>query len=141
MGDTVVRDPRARVVVTLTRAATAVAEAVVALVDYATSRTAPAAEDPLWGRVDGEHLPPWISREQPGAGLRDQTLTELRGLLLDRNRRVRDDLARGPEDLLLQTRTDRFPKLGVDRFDRVGPVDAGDRVRLSEGVEAVPHRA
>ena len=40
MGDTVVRDPRARVVVTLTRAA--------------TSRTAPAAEDPLWGRVDGD---------------------------------------------------------------------------------------
>lgn len=23
-----------------------------------------AADDPLWGRVDGEHLPPWISREQ-----------------------------------------------------------------------------
>ena len=38
MGDTVVRDPRARVVVTLTRAATAVAEAVVALVDYAIRR-------------------------------------------------------------------------------------------------------
>lgn len=63
--DTIVRDPRARVVVTLTRAATAAAEALVALVDYATSRTAPAAvDDPLWGRVDGEHLPPWISREQ-----------------------------------------------------------------------------
>lgn len=62
--DTVVRDPRARVVVTLTRAAAAGVEALVALVDYATSRAAPAADDPLWGRVDGEHLPSWISREQ-----------------------------------------------------------------------------
>lgn len=59
------RDPRTRFALAMTRAATAAAEALVALVDYAASRAAPApAEDPLWGRVDGAHLPPWISAEQ-----------------------------------------------------------------------------
>ena len=58
-------DPRSRFTLAVTRAAAAGAEAMLALVDYATSRSAPALEaDPLWGRVDGEHLPPWISREQ-----------------------------------------------------------------------------
>ncbi len=56
-------DPRTRFTLALTRAAASGAEALLALVDYATSRAAP-AEDPLWGRVDVEHLPPWISREQ-----------------------------------------------------------------------------
>lgn len=58
-------DPRTRFTLAVTRAAAAGAEALLALVDYAASRSAPPAlEDPSWGRVDGEHLPPWISREQ-----------------------------------------------------------------------------
>lgn len=57
-------DARTRFTLALTRAAASGAEALLALVDYATSRAAPAAEDPLWGRVDVEHLPPWISRDQ-----------------------------------------------------------------------------
>lgn len=58
-------DPRARFVLAVGRTATAAAEALLALVDYATTRAAPSTiEDPSWGRVDGEHLPPWISREQ-----------------------------------------------------------------------------
>ena len=39
-------------------------ELLVALVDYAASVTATRSDDPAWGRVDGEHLPPWISAEQ-----------------------------------------------------------------------------
>lgn len=57
-------DPRTRFTLAVTRAAAAGAEALLALVDYATSRSAPAVDDPLWGRVDGDHLPAWISREQ-----------------------------------------------------------------------------
>lgn len=57
-------DPRTRFTLAVTRAAAASAEALLALVDYAASRSAPVADDPLWGRVDGEHLPAWISREQ-----------------------------------------------------------------------------
>lgn len=58
-------DPRTRFTLAVTRAASAGAEALLALVDYAASRAgAPVADDPLWGRVDGEHLPAWISREQ-----------------------------------------------------------------------------
>lgn len=65
MGADTTRDPRARFALAVTRAAAATAEALVALVDYATTRAAPApVEDPLWGRVDGAHLPPWISAEQ-----------------------------------------------------------------------------
>lgn len=59
------RDPRVRFTLAVTRDAAAAAEALVALVDYATTRTAPApVEDASWGRVDGAHLPPWISAEQ-----------------------------------------------------------------------------
>lgn len=58
-------DPRARFLLAVSRTAASAAEALVALVDYAAGRTTAAATpDPLWGRVDGEHLPPWISREQ-----------------------------------------------------------------------------
>ncbi len=61
----VVSDPRTRFALAISRAATAGAEALLALVDYATARGATAStDDPLWGRVDADHLPAWISREQ-----------------------------------------------------------------------------
>ncbi len=57
-------DPRTRLATAAARCAQHGVEMLVALVDYAASVTATRADDPAWGRVDGEHLPPWISAEQ-----------------------------------------------------------------------------
>lgn len=57
-------DPRTRLATAAARVAQHSVELLVALVDYAASVTATRTDDPAWGRVDGEHLPPWISAEQ-----------------------------------------------------------------------------
>ena len=57
-------DPRTRLATAAARCAQHGVELLVALVDYAASVTATRVDDPAWGRVDGEHLPPWISAEQ-----------------------------------------------------------------------------
>ncbi len=57
-------DPRTRLATAAARCAQHGVELLVALVDYAASVTATRSDDPAWGRVDGEHLPPWISAEQ-----------------------------------------------------------------------------
>ena len=57
------QDPRVRLVLAVTGMAKHGTEALIALVDYAASVTATRTEDPAWGRVDGDHLPAWISAE------------------------------------------------------------------------------
>jgi hypothetical protein len=57
-------DPRTRLATAAARVAQHSAELLVALVDYAASVTATRVEDRDRGRVDGAHLPSWISPEQ-----------------------------------------------------------------------------